>query len=147
MSEVARASRRRRLVMWALAASLALNGFLIGAIATGQFAGDRERRGMMHFETRIIGENLPAEERDAIRESLREMVPELREDWRRLRQLRREINDLAAAPDPERDAIDARLVEIRDITRAMQARVQGRVFDEVLALPPETRARLSEDAE
>lgn len=145
MSEVDRAARRRRLGLWALAASLALNGFLIGAIATDQFAGERERRGMLHFETRIIGENLPEAEREIVRGTVRDMVPELREDWRRLRQLRREINALAAAREPARDDIDARLAEIRDITRAMQARVQDRVFDEVLALPPETRGRLAED--
>lgn len=137
--------RYARWPLWALAASLALNGFLIGAILSGYFVGERERRGMFYLETRIIGQNLPEEQADALRSSLRELVPEMRPNWRRLRELRREINELAAMPEPDREQIDARLAEIRAITSAMQAEVQMRVFDEVLALPPDMRARLAED--
>ena len=67
----------------------------------------------------------------------------LRENWRRLRQLRQEINKLTAGPNPDRGEIDARLAEIRRITASMQEQVQTRLFDEVLALPPEIRSRLS----
>ena len=141
---VARPLHRRRWVLWGLAASLALNGFLIGALATDFLTGATERRGMFHFETRMLGRNLPESQADALRESVREIRPELRRNWRRLRELRREINTLAAEPEPDRAAIDARLGEIREITSGMQAAVQARVFDEVLALPPETRARLDD---
>lgn len=140
-----RARRNRRWLVWGLTASLALNGLLIGAIVAGLFAGPTERRGMFWRETRIIGENLPEEQVDSLRSSLRDMIPDLRGNWRRLRELRREINGLAAEPEPDRAAIDARLAEIRQITSRMQADVQGRLFDELLALPPETRARLAEE--
>jgi uncharacterized membrane protein len=140
-----RALGSRRWLLWGLMASLALNGFLIGAVASGYFSGSPERRGMLYMETRAIGLNLSEAEAEALRGSVRELIPELRNDWRRLRELRREINTLAAAPEPDRTAIDARLAEVRDITRAMQESVQSRVFDEVLALPPEARARATEN--
>lgn len=141
------ASKRRRWLLWSLTASLALNGFLIGALLTGLFAGQPERRGMLFVETRAIGENLPDEEAQALRAAMREMIPDMRDDWRRLRNLRREINALAAEPEPDRETIDARLAEIRDITREIQAAVQTRVFDEVLALPPQVRAGLVPDGD
>lgn len=136
--------RRRRWLLWGFMASLALNGLLIGAVVSGLFAGQTERRGMFFRETRIIGENLPEEQVQSLRRSLREMIPEMRNQWRRLRELRREINALAAHPEPDRDEIDARLAEIREITSTMQADVQTRLFDELLAMPPEVRSRLVE---
>ncbi len=140
-----RARRNRRWLVWGLTASLALNGLLIGSILAGLFAGPTERRGMFWRETRVLSKNLPQAQVDSLRGSLRDMIPELRGDWRRLRELRREINRMAAEPQPDRAAIDARLAEIRQITSRMQADVQGRLFDELLALPPQMRARLAEE--
>ena len=131
-----------RLLWLSLAASLALNGFLIGSIANAYLTAEPVRRGLLSFELRSAGENLPVAEREALRRSVRELLPQLRVDWQRLRQLRQEINKLAAGPDPDRVGIDARLAEIREITASMQEQVQSRLFDDVLALPPETRALL-----
>jgi Spy/CpxP family protein refolding chaperone len=61
-----------------------------------------------------------------------------------LRAKRQEVNRLAAAPEPDRAAIDVALAEVRREAEAMRAEVHRATFDALLALPPETRARLAE---
>jgi hypothetical protein len=62
----------------------------------------------------------------------------------RLREIREEINRLAAEPRPDRAAIDERLAALRAEAEAMQAEVQRATFDAILKLPPEARASLAE---
>jgi Spy/CpxP family protein refolding chaperone len=51
---------------------------------------------------------------------------------------------LAAAPSPDRAAIDAKLAELRAQSAGMQEAVQKATYDALLALPPDQRTRLSE---
>ena len=140
-------ARRRRIASIALVASLALNGFLAGALATGALRGHHHRDAgprVFAFELRRLAEHLPREEIDRIAERLRPLEPEMRAQLDGIRAKRQEVNRLAAAPEPDRAAIDAALAEVRREAEAMRAEVHRATFDAVLALPPETRARLAE---
>ena len=50
---------------------------------------------------------------------------------------------LAAAPDPDRAAIDERLAALRAEATAMQEAVQQATYDALLKLPAEERAALA----
>ena len=140
-------ARRRRIASIALVASLALNGFLAGALATGALRGPHHHDAgprVFAFELRRLAEHLPREEIDRIAERLRPLEPEMRAQLDEIRDRRQEVNRLAAAPEPDRAAIDASLAEVRREAEAMRAEVHRATFDAVLALPAETRARLAE---
>ena len=51
---------------------------------------------------------------------------------------------LAAAPQPDRGAMDAKLMELRAETATTQEAVQRATYDALLSLPAEDRAQLAE---
>ena len=61
----------------------------------------------------------------------------------RLRQLRGDLGNLVAVEQPDRAAIDAKLAEIRAELSAMESETQATTLDSLLALPPQTRAKLA----
>jgi uncharacterized membrane protein len=142
MNQDAHGFSHKRFLWGALALSLVVNGFFIGVAGFGWFDGPR-RGGPVRMEIDTVGNQLPDDYRQRLREDVRQLVPELKPQWRRLRELRREIGGLAALPVPDRAGIDARLAEIRSITTQTQALVQRRIFDLTLTFPPEVRADLA----
>lgn len=143
MNAVESARRRRRLIFGTLVASLLVNGFLVGQYVHAHFFAEEQRRGgVISLEWRNLRERLPDEYREQMREALREDIPDFRPMWRRLRELRREIDTIAASAEPDRVEIDERLDEIRQITATMQERVQNRIYDTVLTFPADIRAEL-----
>ena len=141
-------SRRWRWPAIALGASLVLNGFLIGMLATnalapkrGAFNGERFAR----FELRRIDNRLPKPAVDQIAAALKPLGPTVDERLARLRAIRAEIMKLAGAPDPDRTAIDAKLTELRAETADMQEAIQRATYDAVLGLPADQRAHLAEE--
>ncbi len=139
---------RSRWVLAALVGSLLLNAFLIGLIATdslrrhGRF-GDRSPR-VVGFELRQFAERLPKADVERIRAELAGVAPAISERLNRTRQMRAEINRLAAAAAPDRAEIDRRLADLRVEVSAMQEFVQRATFDALLRLPPESRRGLAE---
>lgn len=134
----------------ALVASLLLNGFLLGMVATDSLRADAPRHGggsnrAMSFELRRLAERLPPEAVERVKAELEPTAPALQERFERLRAVRQEINVLAAEPQPDRAAIDAKLATLRQEVSALQAEVQKATFDALLKLPPDMRARLAED--
>ena len=134
---------RQRLAWGALAVSLVVNGFFIGAYATDYFAKDERRRGgTLRVEWNAVADRLPQEYRDRMREDFKGRLPEFREGWSRLRALRQEIRELTAQPTPDRAGVEARLAQVRQISSELQLKMQTLMFDAVLDFPPEVRAAL-----
>jgi uncharacterized membrane protein len=138
---------KRRWPAVLLVASLVLNGFLIGMFAVdylkphrGGFSADRFAR----FELRRFDDRLPISAVDRIAASLKPLEAQLEGRLSRVRAIRAELMQLAAAPQPDRAAIDAKLVELRDETATMQEAVQRATYDARLSLPAEDRAQLAE---
>jgi hypothetical protein len=131
----------------ALIASLVLNGFLIGMLVTNAFA---PHRGMFNgerfakFELRRIDSKLPKPAVDQIAASLKPRGPKIDERLGKLRAIRAEVMRLAAAPMPDRAAIDAKLLELRTETSDMQEAVQRATYDALLGLPADQRAHLAD---
>ena len=131
----------------ALVASLILNGFLLGMILTDAL---RPHRGhafpgprAVGFELRRLAERLPGDAVDRVAAELEPIGPRLEPRLERIRAIREEIYDLAAAPAADRTAIDERLSALRAEGAAMQEEVQRATLDAILKLPPEVRARLA----
>jgi hypothetical protein len=131
----------------ALIASLVLNGFLVGLVATdflrphrGGFSGERFAR----FELRRFDDRLPQPAVDKITAQLAPIGAALDPEIAKLRGIRADLMQLAAEPSPDRAAIDAKLAELRRQSSSMQEAVQKATYDALLALPPDQRARLAE---
>lgn len=140
------ATLRRRWPAIALAASLVLNGFLIGALVADWLTPGRGFSGprFAGFELRRLDDRLPQEAVERIAAELQPLGETMRERVARLRELRTEIMRLAAEPEPDRAAIDGRLAALRAEASSMQEEVQRTTYDALLRLPPEDRVRLAE---
>jgi len=141
------ALRKRRWPAVLLVASLLLNGFLVGMFAVdylkphrGGFSGERFAR----FELRRFDDRLPKAAVDSIATSLKPLSAQLEERLTRVRAIRAEIMQLAAAPEPDRAAIDVKLMELRTESAAMREAVQRATYDALLGLPAKDRAQLAE---
>jgi uncharacterized membrane protein len=137
---------RRRWPAVALVASLVLNGFLVGMFAADAlkphrgFSGERFAR----FELRRFDDRLSKGAVDQIAAALQPLGPQLEEQLTRVRAIRAEIMRLAAAPVPDRAALDAKLAALRAETAAMQEAVQRATYDALLGLPAEERTHLAD---
>jgi uncharacterized membrane protein len=131
-----------------LIVSLAVNAFLIGAIATDflwvkHWPGSREARSI-RYELRWLEGRLSPDAMRQVEQAVTATRPNTEAHIDRLRALRIELAALAAAPTPDRSAIDAKLAEIRSEVAAMQTEVQTTTIDALLALPAEARAPLAQ---
>jgi hypothetical protein len=137
---------RRRWPAVALVVSLVLNGFLIGMVVAdslkprrGGFSGER----LAGIELRRLDDRLSPGAVDRISAEVRQIAPALDERIKALRTIREEIMRLAAEPDPDRQAIGARLDALRAEAAAMQEEVQEATYDALLKLPADERASLA----
>jgi uncharacterized membrane protein len=130
-----------------LAASLVLNAFFIGAIATDVFRFSVAEKRHVNFELRWLEERLAPDDFATVAAAVVATRPEAEQHFAQLRTLRQELGVLAAAPEPDRAAIDAKLVEIRAEQNAMVTGLQSTVVESLLKLPPAARAALTNDTE
>jgi hypothetical protein len=139
---------RQRWPLYALVASLLLNGFLIGMMVTDWLKPPRRFTGERYatFELRRFDDRLPQDAVEQIAEELAPLSPALDEEIAELRARRAEIIAMAAEPEPDRAAIDERLAALRAHASAMQEMVQRATYDSLLRLPPETRGQMAEAA-
>jgi uncharacterized membrane protein len=139
----------RRWPVLALIASLLLNAFLIGLLATDTFRHKRRGDGprVVAWELRRLAGRLPPEALDRISADLAPVAEGFDERFRTLRARREAISRLAAEPNPDRQAIDAQLAEVRAEGERLQADVQRATYDALLRLAPEVRARLADPTE
>jgi uncharacterized membrane protein len=131
-----------------LIVSLALNAFLLGAVATDflrvkHWSGHREAPAL-RYELRWLEGRLSPEAMRQIEQAAAAAQPSVLEHIDRLRALRSELGVLAAVPAPDRAAIDAKLAEIRAEVASMQTGIQAVTIDALLALPAEARAPLAQ---
>lgn len=136
----------RRRVPWlfiALAASLVVNAFFVGAIATDMIRLSYAAKRPLNFELRWLQARLSEDDFAAVLTAVEAGRPAAESHFARLRELRNELGLLAAAPEPDRAAIDAKLEEIRSEQRTMMSGLQGTILDAVLALPPASREPLA----
>lgn len=145
MTGLADRLRPRGVAAVALVASLVLNGFLLGLLAVdllrpGKPSGHVR---ILSFELRRLADHLPEAAVEEVAAALEPMRPEVEARLDRLGVMRAEIHRLAAAPEPDRAAIDERLAALRAEVASLQAEVQRATFDALLALPPQTRAGLA----
>ncbi|HET7717609.1 MAG TPA: periplasmic heavy metal sensor [Bauldia sp.] len=136
---------RRRRIPWlfiGFAASLVLNAFFLGAIATEVFRFSAAGKPHVNFELRWIEERLAEKDFSVVASAVAAARPDAERHIARLRALRQEIAALAAVPEPDRAAIDSKLAEIRAEQTAMVSSLQTTIIDALLALPASSREAL-----
>lgn len=128
------------LLLGALFVSLGANAFLAG------WAFERSRetpwRGGPPGLISIF--DFPPQAQDAISRRLRQERQNSGLGFDDLRAKRREITDAMLAPALDRDAIRARVVELRTLTDRMQSRAQEVMLDALEQLSPQQRAEIGE---
>jgi uncharacterized membrane protein len=142
---ISHADRRngRRWLLYGLLASLVANAFLIGLVATDLFRPNHVG-GPLRFELRWLQGKLPADGFARVVAAVEAIEPKVQAHIDRLKDMRLQVGELAAAPHPDRAAIDRKLADVRAELDAMTAEGQGTVADALLALPPDMRAGLAE---
>lgn len=129
----------------ALAVSVTLNVFVLGALAGGLIVGGRvlaERQEGRPPVTRLAGALEPADQA-LLRERLRDAAEEVRGDFRAARQARREAIELAGAETFDRPAVEAALEQSHEAERAGRRKLEGTLLDVLAELEPEDRERLA----
>ncbi len=137
---------RQRWLQIGLVASLLLNAFLIGANATDmlRFRKDADHHNRsLRYELRWLASRLPPDAMAKIEAAIAAKRSDTQRHIDRLRQLRGDLGNLVAVEQPDRAAIDAKLAEIRAELSAMEGETQATTLDSLLALPPQTRAKLA----
>lgn len=139
----------RKTLFVVLFASLAVNLFLVGALAGGFVVGQRFRADRPPMASRPVqplwraADALPPEQAQAYRKALREEAPEMREAMRAARSARQDAwRSIGQAPfDPT--ATKRRLAEIRAQEASARGRIDDNVVDFAAGLPPADRAALA----
>lgn len=142
LSKIATPARRRWLV-YGLLASLFINAFLIGLSAT-DLTRPAHIGGPLRFELRWLEGQLPADAFARVQAAVNAIEPQVQAHVDHMKDMRQELGELAALPQPDRAAIDRKLAEIRAELDAMTAEGQTAVADALLALPASARAKLAE---
>jgi hypothetical protein len=135
---------RRRWLGYGLLASLLVNAFFIGLAATDLFR-PQHVGGPLRFELRWLQARLPSDAFASVQTAVNAIEPKVQAHIDRLKEMRRALGNLAAAPQPDRAAIDRQLADIRAELNVMTTEGQGTVADALLALPPDVRVRLAEN--
>jgi len=125
-----------------VAASLVLNVFLIGAVAGG--AGWLIGRSNPGYSLESAGGRLPADDRKAFRQALREVRRELRQVILDGQQARRDAAALLQQPTLDANALAAALERARNADATIRARLEQRIVEFAAASSPQDRSLLAE---
>lgn len=131
-----------------LALSLGANAFLAGWLLSAkahpvvsQTGG--ERVGPLRTLLREL-RNLPEGQREAALEVVQEYRPQLRAQFRSLREARGEMRELLASEDYSRAQAEAQFAKVREASTALQALAQTMTLDLADRLPAQTRQEIIE---
>ncbi len=139
----------RKTLLTALFASLAVNLFLVGAVAGGLVIGQKVRAERPHMAQRQnpplwrAGDGLPPDRAQAYRSALRDQSPEVREAMRAARAARMEAwRSIGQEPfDPA--AAKRRLAVIRTQEADARGQIEDDMIDFAAGLSPEDRKVLA----
>ncbi|HEY1610386.1 MAG TPA: periplasmic heavy metal sensor [Paraburkholderia sp.] len=137
-----------------MAGSVLLNVFLLGAIAGGAwrwFAAQGEHASLhaqaeppQRTALRFATDELSPERRRQFLDTLKAARRDAREPAREGREDRREVLALLAAPQLDRQALDAALARTREADSTLRAQVESRIADYAATLTPEERAKFAD---
>lgn len=137
-----------------IAGSLLLNVFLLGAIAGGawRWFAAQDEHVSLHAPTapaqrtalRFATDELSPARRQQFLDTLKAARRDAREPAREGREGRREVLSLLAAPQLDREALDAALARTREADSALRAQVESRIADYAATLTPEERAKFAD---
>ncbi|WP_233887719.1 periplasmic heavy metal sensor [Paraburkholderia flagellata] len=135
-----------------LVGSVLLNVFLLGAIAGGAWRwfavhGEPQTQPAQRVALRFATEELSLERQQQFAQALKSSRREGRQYARDGRDGRREVLDLLAAPQLDRNAIDAALTRTRTADSALRAQIESGVVDFAATLTPEERVKFVEGLE
>ena len=139
----------RKTLLIVLFVSLAVNLFLVGALAGGLVVGQRlraQRPPMMRVVQPVwrAGDVLPPEQARAYHEALRGHGPEIRQAMRQARSERADAWRGLAADPFEPAGVKQRLAQIRSEEAAVRGRLEDAIVDFAGGLPPAERRALAD---
>jgi len=129
-----------------LAASLALNLFLIGAVVAGLVVGQRELRArgfMRHPPLFVAARTLPEADQQRLRDQMRSAADAARPDFRAAREARRQAVALASADNYDAEAVRAALARSNTLEVAGRSKLDARLTELMAGMAPEARKALA----
>ena len=135
-----------------LVGSVLLNVFLLGGIAGGAWRwfavhGEPQAQPAQRVALRFATEALSPERQQQFAQALKSSRREGRQYARDAHDGRRQLLDLLAAPQLDRNAIDAALTRTRTADTALRAQIESGVVDFAATLTPEERVKFVEGLE
>lgn len=129
-----------------LGVSLALNLFLVGALAAGLIVGQRElkARGFMrHPPLFVAARSLPEAEQQRLREQMRAAAQAAGPDFRAAREARRQAVALASADAYDPAAVRAALARSNALEVAGRSKIDARLTELMGTMTPQARKALA----
>ncbi|QGZ58538.1 periplasmic heavy metal sensor [Paraburkholderia acidiphila] len=135
-----------------LVGSVLLNVFLLGGIAGGAWRwfavrGEPQAQPAQRVALRFATDELSPQRQQQFAQALKSSRREGRQYARDGRDGRRAVLDLLAAPQLDRNAIDAALTRTRTADTALRAQIESGVVDFAATLTPEERVKFVEGLE
>ncbi len=137
------AAQRWKMPKWGwvlLVGSVALNLLVIGSIVGMRWAGhnhgwkDRGMRGVLR--------HVPRDQRDEVRQILRQHREDVKPERQELRKLRRELVDYAKSEVVAPAELERRLVRIDEQRQLLRAKLRPKMIELVSKLDPDVRVRV-----
>ena len=125
-----------------LYASLALNVFLVAGIGSAAWRWSATTTAQQARGLRFAADGLPADQRKAFRQGLRDARREAAASLQTAREGRQEALYLLGADTFDRPAVAAALARTREADMEVRARTETAVVDFAATLPPEQRRKL-----
>jgi uncharacterized membrane protein len=129
------------------AVSILLNIFLLAGIGSSLFWLHHRRPMIGAGAMRIVGAELPKDERKAFRQTLRDARRDARPLIQTDRQTRQDAAQLLRAPTVDQAALTATLARVRDADMALRAQIEARAVPFVAGLPQADRTKLADSME
>ena len=129
----------------ALAVSVTLNVFVLGAVAGGLIIGGRalQERREARAPVFAMAQSLDEATRERVTETLRDTALTSREDFRAARAARREAVELASAETFDRAAIEAALARSHQMEDGGRQRLEASLLDLMADMPQAERQVLA----
>lgn len=131
----------------ACALSILVNIFLLGVLAGGAVWLRARHPLLTAGAIRVVGSELPPDERRAFRQALRGARAEMRPTAMAERQARADAAALLRAPTLDQAALAQALARVRAADFAIRAHVETRAIGVAATLPQAERARLADRIE
>ncbi|MEX3008639.1 periplasmic heavy metal sensor [Hoeflea sp. TYP-13] len=138
---------KQRILIVTLVVSLLANGFFIGFAATRLLDAPEEKKrgGILRGVGARLARNLDEPARQQIADALDSLNPQYQDSRKERHENYQRLRGLLAAPEPDRAAIAAVLVQMKDQSSDLVLMVHEKAVEAILEMPADQRAQIPDE--